>query len=232
MNLYRLELMKIRLSVYLWAIFWIFLSLQALAVLFLFLGDAPEEEILFKSWNGLFALSTAVASACFSIFSAVFAARVIVNEYCGKYAVLLFTYPVSRRRILNIKCRLVFGITTVSASICNISVMGILYITAKIFGIVPRLATGHFIVSVLLSSVLSGILSSAIGIISAVFGLKKHSVMSTIICSVIIACFVPNLIAVSLEKIVFSLFIMSVLFALAAGGMYHFLVRGIEIQEV
>ena len=37
MNLYKLELMKIKLSTYLWAIFGIFTSLLALGILFLFI---------------------------------------------------------------------------------------------------------------------------------------------------------------------------------------------------
>ena len=74
MNLYKLELMKIRLSTYLWAAFGIFTGLLALGILFLFIpqmeagGSASEEIEMFTNWNGLLALITALAFACFSIF--------------------------------------------------------------------------------------------------------------------------------------------------------------------
>ena len=69
MNLCRLELMKIRISTYLWAISGIFVSLLSIGILFLFIyrveggiGTSEEAE-LFANWNGLLALTTALAFA-------------------------------------------------------------------------------------------------------------------------------------------------------------------------
>ena len=44
MNLFKIEMMKIRLSSYLWAVFGIFISLQAMGILFLFLGIYTPQE--------------------------------------------------------------------------------------------------------------------------------------------------------------------------------------------
>ncbi len=242
MNLYRLEKMKIRLSTYRRAVLGIFVSLLAMGVLCLFLGgggpevsmhiNGVEEDMLFTSWGGLFAVSTALTVACFGIFSAVFAAKIIVEEFCGKKAVLLFTYPVSRRKILHLKSMFVICVTTVSAFVSNMAVMGSLYIVSRIFGITPEPAGGHFVISVLLASLMSGILSSEIGVIAAAVGWKKRSVMTTIICSLIIVCFVPNLIAGLPGGIVWVMFVMGGLFGVAANFMHHFLANGIEEMEV
>lgn len=242
MSLYRLERMKIRLSTYRWAVLGIFASLLAMGILCLFLGvggpevsmhiNGVEEDMLFTSWNGLSALSTALNVACFGIFSAVFAAKIIVDEFCGKRAILLLTYPVSRRKILHVKCMFVICLTTVSAFAGNVLVMGSLYIVARIFGITPDPAGGHFVISVLLSSLMSGILSSEIGVIAAAVGWKKRSVMATIIFSLIIVCFVPNLIAGLPGGIVWVMLVMGALFGAAAGLAHHFLANGIEEMEV
>ena len=45
MNLFKIEMMKIRLSSYLWAVFGIFISLQAMGILFLFLGQGIPSPI-------------------------------------------------------------------------------------------------------------------------------------------------------------------------------------------
>ncbi len=232
MNLYKIETMKIQLSVYLWAALGIFVSLLALGMLYLFLGNMGEEIELFADWNGLLALNTAIAFACFGIFSAVIAAKVIVSEYCGKNIVVLFSYPISRRKILNTKCMIVCCITIIFAFVSNMSVMGVMYITSKIFNIVPQLTTRYFIPSILLTSFLMGILSSALGIISATVGLKKHSTIATIICSVLIVCFVTNFIVFSPRNIVLVMMIMIVFFIMAVGVMYHILANGIEKMEV
>ena len=238
MNLCRLELMKIRISTYLWAILGIFVSLLSLGILFLFIfwiegGNGTSEEAeLFANWNGLLALTTALAFACFSILSAVIAAKVIVSEYCGKNAVILLSYPVNRKAVLGAKCLIVSSITMVSAFISNTLVVGIMYISAHIFGIMPQMETVHFFYTVLFSSFLLGILSSAVGIISTAFGWKKRSAVATVICSLIIVCVLANCITISPGNIIWVMLAMSVIFVIIANFVYHVLANGIERLEV
>lgn len=238
MNLYRLEMKKIRFSTYLWAIAGIFASLLALGILFLFIfqiekGESgiPEEAQLFANWNGLLALTTALAFVCFSVLSAVIAAKVVVSEYCGKNAVILLSYPVKRKAILETKCLLVCGITTISAFISNILVVGIMYVTAHVFTM-PQMNTEHFVFTVLISSILMGILSSAVGIISTAVGWKKHSIIATIVCSLIIVCVLTNFITVSPRNIIWVMLAISTVFVVIANVIYHILANGIEKVEV
>ncbi len=239
MNLYKLELMKIRLSTYLWAILGIFASLLSIGILFLFIfimetgesagsGDAE----LFADWNGLLALTTALAFSCFSILSAVIAAKVIVKEYCGTNAVVLLSYPVNRKAVLGTKCLVVSSITTVFAFISNTLVIGIMYISAHIFRVMPQMNTEHFIFIVLISSFLMGILSSATGIISTAFGWKKRSVVVTIVCSLLMVCVFANCITISPGNIVWVILTMSVVSVVIACVTYHILANGIEKMEV
>ena len=239
MNLYRLEMKKIRFSTYLWAIAGIFASLLALGILFLFIfqiekGESgiPEEAQLFANWNGLLALTIALAFVCFSVLSAVIAAKVVVSEYCGKNAVILLSYPVKRKAILETKCLLVCGITTISAFISNILVVGIMYVTAHVFTIMPQMSTEHFVFTVLISSILIGILSSAVGIISTAVGWKKHSIIATIVCSLIIVCVLTNFITVSPRNIIWVMLAISTVFVVIANVIYHILANGIEKMEV
>ncbi len=239
MNLYRLEMKKIRFSTYLWAIAGIFASLLALGILFLFIfqiekGESgiPEEAQLFANWNGLLALTTALAFVCFSVLSAVIAAKVVVSEYCGKNAVILLSYPVKRKAILETKCLLVCGITTISAFISNILVVGIMYVTAHVFTIMPQMNTEHFVFTVLISSILIGILSSAVGIISTAVGWKKHSIIATIVCSLIIVCVLTNFITVSPRNIIWVMLAISTVFVVIANVIYHILANGIEKMEI
>lgn len=239
MNLYKLEWMKIRISTYLWAIFGIFASLLALGILFLFIfqmeaggGGASEEADLFASWNGLLALTTALAFACFSVFSAVVAAKVIVSEYCGKNAVILLSYPVNRKAMLAAKCLIVSGVTTVSAFISNTLVIGVMYVSAHTFGIVLQMDIKYFVFTVLLSSFFMGVLSSAVGIISAAFGWKKRSVIAAIVCSLIVVCASANWIAISPNSSVWVMLAMSAAFVVAASFIYLILANAIEKMEV
>lgn len=233
MDLYKIEMMKIRMSTYLWALAGITVSLAAMGVSFLFLGvSAPQEEMPFTDWNGLYALSTALSVGFFGIFSAVFASKIIVGEYCGKRVVLLFSYPVLRKKIFSVKSRIVFGVTAVFAFTGNVSVITVMYFTAKIFGISPKGAAGYFIVSVLVSSILAGVLSLEIGMISAAVGWKKRSAVAALISALIIMCFVPNLIAGFPKYIAAEMAVICLLFGAAALVAYRMMADGIERMEV
>ena len=239
MNLARLELMKIRLSTYLWAILGIFVSLLSLVILFLIIfqieaggSGTSEEAELFANWNGLLALTTALAFACFSILAAVIAAKVIISEYCGRNAVILLSYPVNRKAMLGTKCLVVSVITTVSAFISNTLVIGIMYISAHIFGIMPQMDTEHFFFTVLFSGFFMGILSSAVGMIATGFGWKKRSVVATIVCSLLIVCVLVNCITISPSNIIWVMLAISVVFVIIANFVYHVLANGIEKMEV
>ena len=240
MNLCRLELMKIRLSTYLWAISGIFVSLLSLGILFLFIfqietggSSTSEEAELFANWNGLLALTTAaLAFACFSILAAVIAAKVIISEYCGKNAVILLGYPVNRKAMLGIKCLVVSVITTISAFISNMLVMGIMYVSAHIFGIMIQMNTEYYFFTVLFSSFLMGILSSAVGMIATGFGWKKRSVAATIVCSLVIVCVLANCITISPSNIIWVMLAISAVFVIIANFVYHVLANGIEKMEV
>lgn len=241
MNLCRLELMKIKLSTYLWAILGIFFSMLALGVCFLFIyqiesgaSGAPEDTELemFANWNGLLALTTALAFSCYSVMSTVIAAKVVVSEYCGANAVVLLSYPVNRKEILRAKCLVVSGVTTVFTFISNTLVLGMMYISANIFGVKPHMHTGNFLFTVLISGFLTGILSSAVGIISTAVGWKKRSAVAAIVCSLVIVCAFANCITISPRNIVWVMLAISMVFAIIAAFVYHVLANGIEKMEV
>lgn len=232
MDLYKLELVKVRLTPYLWAIFILFACMQAFGIFSLFLGSISEETELFTTWDGLLAMQSAMAVGFFSVFSSVIASKVIVGEYCGINAITLFTYPVKRRKILSVKCMIVLWITVVPAFASNILAMAGMYITSLLFNIMPVMHGMYFVFEVILSSLFAGIISSAAGIISSAAGLKKRSVISTVICGLVIVCFLPNLIAAIPGSIVLTMFIMCVVFTLVSIIMYGNLVNGIEEMEV
>lgn len=233
MDLYKYERMKIRISGYLWAAFGIFASLLAMGIFFLFLGvQTTEREKIFVSWNGLFSLTTAMSVGFFSVFSAVIAGRIIVDEYCGKNAALLFSYPISRGKILRLKCKMVFIFTMISVFVSNVLVTALMYAAAKIFRIMPTFPAENFMLMVFVSSFFAGLLSSSIGLIAAVIGWKKRSMVTAIVSALIIVCFVPNFIAGAPSRIAWTTVFMGIAFSLVANGMYHFLAHGIENMEV
>ena len=91
---------------------------------------------------------------------------------------------------------------------------------------------GPFALTVCMSSILMGILSSAAGLASAAFGYRRRSGIAAIVCSLAIVCVTANLVTISPRRIVWVMLAMSVLFTGAANVICHLLAKKIEIMEV
>ncbi|MCI8557987.1 MAG: ABC transporter permease [Lachnospiraceae bacterium] len=234
MNLYKLEQKKIKWSTYLWAAGGIFLSILAIGILFVFIAQTEEGDELFADWNGLAALTTALGYCCFGILSAVMGSKVIVNDYCGKIAVVMLSYPVGRKEVLGTKIRLVCLLTVFSACVSHLLTLGGMYAIARIFQTVPEAAGGYGAIfrMALLSGILMGCMAAALGIVSAVAGWIKRSSTAAIICALLLVCATTNLIAISPRHLIGIMTAMSVLFAASGIGMYRLLANGIENMEV
>lgn len=68
-------------------------------------GD-KNAAVLFSSYQGISAVSGAIALMAFSALSSVMGFRYAIKEYSGSNAILLFCYPVSRKSVLWAKMKL------------------------------------------------------------------------------------------------------------------------------
>ncbi len=107
-----------------------------------------------------------------------------------------------------------------------------IYLVSGIFGITPKLTGEHFVLLVLFSSLLVGLLAFEAALICAWTGFKKRSVITTILCSLILVCFLPNLMAGLPKGIAWVMVILSALLGLAAFILYHLLAKEIERMEI
>jgi len=68
----------------------------------------PTDLSMFSQWNNFISLISIVFVAAFGVLSAIMHAKFTVEEYTGKRAILLFSYPIKRSKILFAKCSFVF----------------------------------------------------------------------------------------------------------------------------
>ena len=93
-------------------------------------ADADAE--MFMSYDFIVGLDNIVSMAIFSIMSAAMASKFIVDEYAGKKAIMLFSYPVDRKKILDAKIITVFSYTVISMLLCNGIAFTILGVTESL----------------------------------------------------------------------------------------------------
>ena len=165
----------------------------------------PDAE-LFSQYPFLMGITCLVCMAIYSILSAVMASRFVVEDYSGKRAILLLSYPISRKKVLRAKLMLVFAYTAGAMLLCGAAIQTVFFLTELLFPI----CSDHLTIKVVLQSLgflfCCSVLAGLMGVIALWFGFRKKSVSVTIVTSVILAIYIILLVMFSLGQFGCSLF--------------------------
>lgn len=160
----------------------------------------PDAE-LFSQYPFLMGITCLVCMAIFSILSAVMASRFVVEEYGSKRAILLLSYPISRKKVLRTKLMLVFLYTVGAMLLCGAVIQTVFFLTELLFPI----CSDHLTIKVILQSLgfllCCSVLAGLMGVIALWFGFRKKSVPVTIVASVILATLVCQVISAAIQYI-------------------------------
>lgn len=182
-------------------------AVSMLALLYLLAAipklDPTEADIdMFMSYNSLVGLTNIISMVVFTILSAVMSAKFIVEEYAGKRAILLFSYPIERQKILASKIGMVFLYTVISMILCGTVVFAVFFLTETFFPLCADVLSIKTIVYSFLSLVCYSLLAGVWGIIALWFGFGKQSITVTIVAAVIIATVACQIMAMTLNYFV------------------------------
>jgi len=190
-----LELRRNKISTYL--ISSIIIAIVVLGFCFLF-GYGPQIEAskgvlpsdtafeIFMTWKGCIPLIGTISLGAFAVMSAIMNAKFTVEEYAGKKANLLFSYPVKRSRILFAKCSLVFSFTCIAMFICNIAVISLFSAISNAVGILPETFTTSEFLYLLKTTAVLSLLAASVGLVAMRIGFIKKSLSWTIVSAIIL----------------------------------------------
>ncbi len=171
------------------------------------LEDSSAREIAFRSYTNIFRLIGIISLVIFSIMSATMYSKLIIGEYTGKRAALLFSYPVSRNKILLSKLLLVFVFTSVSMLICTAIPYIVFSITESVSPIVVQdVMTMGLIEDALKTLGVSVLALGGIGIVSLRIGFIQKSVPTTLISALLLSAIYGNT-AINANNILFRILI-------------------------
>lgn len=203
LKLIKLELTKNKLSTYLWATLWIFIVGMGFCFMLGFIpkiesvdGVVPMDLMMFQQWDSFVSYLSILFAMSFSILSAVMHTKFTVEEYTGKRAVLLFSYPQSRSKILFAKCSLVFCFTVIFSLISNIVAIGIFAFISNTFAILPEPFSVSILPNLLSVSGVFSLIAASIGLVAMRVGFWKKSLVATVVTAVILVAPFGNIMSV------------------------------------
>lgn len=158
-------------------------------------GDSDVE--LFCSYDFVIGLTLVVMMGIFSVISGTMASKFIVNEFHGETVILLFSYPISRKKIMGNKILLVFFYTFISMLISGMIIITVFVVTESIIPISEDRVSLELILSSIASLFCDALLSAFCGILSSWIGFVKKSVIATVVSSCLIMIAMCQIVAMT-----------------------------------
>lgn len=164
-----------------------------LVMLFIFSDDEIYKNVseLLENWPSMIYIVSLISLCSFAILAAVMYSKFVVLEYSGKRAILLFSYPIKRKKIVSTKCGIITFFTALSIIICYLVIFGLFISISMLSNPGETIIDKDHIIYLLQMLSLILILSIVIGIISGYLGLISQSIQTTLV-SAIIFCVVAT----------------------------------------
>ena len=131
-------------------------------------------------------IAAMLVRATLIVWESVLISVFVIEEYRNKTIGLLFTYPVSRTKLIMAKLFLIFGISFLFHVLSNIFQYASIFLAAKCFDFVT-FSVGNILVQIVttISAVLLGLLPLYVGMI-------KKSTIATVVSSIVIVAIASN----------------------------------------
>ena len=233
-TLIELELKKNEIRTYL--ITTLVITIIMLGFLYLFayapmLEPNDQDMAIFAGYKNLIPLFGVLNMAVFSVLSAVMYSKYIIEDYAGKRIILLFSYPVSRKRIMLSKLSVVYMFTVISMVISNIVIFFIFGISESFIDLVNEKFTFSIMLQAAETILIMSLVAACIGIIAVGIGFIKKSVPTTIVSAVLIASLLCNIVvnATSSRAV---MYLFAILIMTVAISFSLLLMRKVNIMEV
>ncbi|EJQ36236.1 hypothetical protein IEC_03706 [Bacillus toyonensis] len=137
-------------------------------------------------------MASTLVRATFIIFGSVLIARLIIGEYKNKTILLMFSYPINRKKMMISKLVITAILTFITVIVSNILVVGVFFGIDSYFSILPNSFTIDQLKQEGINLVPLAVATAGISLIPLYFGMRKRSVPTTIVSSLIVVSIAMN----------------------------------------
>ncbi len=195
-NLMKLELRRTNVKVYITTAGIITMCSFYMLYMFAYMSRIGSDGEFFD-YIGILSIISSINMACFCVLGSVMHSRFIIDEYLGKRAVLLFSYPIERKKMFYSKFLLVTLFTVGGMILSNLIMFVIFFLSESIFPIVNDNLSISIINKSIFITLLMAIIAGGFSAISVLIGFRRKSVPTTIVVAVILCALVTNILSLS-----------------------------------
>ena len=159
------------------------------------------------------------------------ASKFIVDEYTGKKAILLFSYPVDRKKILDAKIIMVFSYTAISMLVCNGIAITVFLSTESLFPLCQDSIDITLLWDCIFSVLCYSLMSALMSLVATWFGFMKKSIIVTITSACVIVSILCQIIGMTLfiRPVIIAILAVTLMIAIAVWINLHNQVEKMEV---
>ncbi|PFM65097.1 hypothetical protein COJ48_07650 [Bacillus cereus] len=191
LRLMKLEMKKFKLGWYVKGAIIANITILALLILVGFVAQIEGDPEI-RDPQAILSMASVSVRGTFIIFGGVLIAKLIIDEYKNKTILLMFSYPINRKKMMISKLAITATLTFITVILSNILVVGIFFGIDNYFSILPNPFTVDQLIQEGVNLVPLAIATAGISLIPLYFGMRKHSVPTTIVSSIIVVSIAIN----------------------------------------
>ncbi|EOP01161.1 MULTISPECIES: ABC transporter permease [Bacillus] len=228
LRLMKLEMKKFKLGWYVKGAIIANIAILALLIFVSFVAQIEGDPEIRDPQTILLMASTLVR-ATFIVFGGVLIAKLIIDEYKNKTILLMFSYPINRKKMMISKLAITAIVTFITVILSNVLVVGLFFGIDSYFSILPNSFTVDQLIQEGINVIPLAIATAGISLIPLYFGMRKHSVPTTIVSSIIVV-----LIAINNQPVFSIATFLPLQFTFAAIGIAiaYYGIKNIEREDV
>ncbi|ABS23449.1 MULTISPECIES: ABC transporter permease [Bacillus cereus group] len=185
LQLMKLEMKKCKLGWYVKGA--IIANIVMVAMLFLASYVSQiEGDVELRNSQMMLSMASAMVRGTFIVFAGVLIAKLVIEEYKNKTILLMFSYPINRKKIIASKLLITATLTFVTVLLSNIFVIGVFFILNRYMLVIPNTITVAELMQEGIKVIPFAIAAAGTGLIPLYFGMRKYSVPATIVSSLIV----------------------------------------------
>lgn len=223
-KLIELEIKKFKLLNYWKGVFIANLGFIAFLCM-IYILEKNDGVIPFEDFEMAANIISSTVRATFTIFASVIIVKLVIDEFKNKSIDIMFTYPISRKKIMTAKLIIVVAFVLLS----TLLVEGLFYLADELFDILPRQIEINEIYRNILITFVNSLATAGMSLIPLLFGMIKKSASTTIISSIFIVALTST---TSSNFTLFSIIAIPISLGLTGLLIGYLSIRNIEKQDL
>ncbi|MBO1625393.1 ABC transporter permease [Bacillus arachidis] len=145
-----------------------------------------EGDVELGNPQGILLMASSMVRGTFIVFAGVLIAKLVIEEYKNKTILLMFSYPISRKKIIASKLLITAILTFITVLLSNIFIVSVFFTLNSFMLVIPNTITIGELIQESIKAIPFAIAAAGAGLIPLYFGMRKYSVPTTIVSSLIV----------------------------------------------